>query len=278
MSASEMELSMRRTRINNKWNKYIPTHVIIWCSGDIAYPNTLDKIVWATQNVYANINWIHIEVVGNFNVSKPSEKQYDVLRKIISDITVQHPDIEIKWHKDFQPHTCPWINFNFGELTKFVPIPHANGAKRPLPKVSWSTVENRTKSFIERYWYEYKHFLSQWLKNKIKPEVLVCIARTEWFGKNSGSTWNIMNCWNNDRWDRVSFGLYVESIACAASKLNGKWLWNKQTIWDLSFAWDGKIDMQYIYASSNWPRQINMLNCLWKIYDKNLDPSFTFRI
>jgi 3D (Asp-Asp-Asp) domain-containing protein len=116
MSAVEMKLSMERAWINNRWKKYIPTHIIVWCSWDIAYINSFDKVVWATQNYDANINWIHIEVVWNFNLTKPSEKQYESLRKIISNIESEYKDIEIKAHRDFQQHSCPWKTFDFSKI------------------------------------------------------------------------------------------------------------------------------------------------------------------
>ena len=279
MSAEEMKLSMTRTWIQNRWFKDIPTHMIVWCSGDVVYVNAWDKIVWATFNIDANTNGIHIEVVWNFNQSWfiPTEEQYNTIRRLINDIRYQHPDVELKRHSDFQQKTCPWVNFNMKNLEKFVPIPHANGAKRPLPKIKGNTVEERARSFIEHYWYTRENFNIPWRNHWIKPEVLICIAWAEWFWKNSGSTGNIMNCWNNDRWDRVNFESWTESVECAANKLETWLLKNKQTIWDLSYAWNGKIDMQYTYASSNWPREINVRNCLGLIYNKNITPDFTFR-
>lgn len=273
MSASEMQLSMQRTWINNKWATYIPTHMIIWCSGDIAYVNPRDRVVWATQNADANWNGIHIEVVWNFNVWKPTQAQYNTLKKLIADATAIHPWIIVKWHKDFQPHTCPWNNFDFKQIEPFIPLVHANWAKRPLPKITGNTVNERAKSFIRNYWYDYNEFVIKWLK----PEVLICIARAEWFGKNSGSKNNIMNCGNNNRWDRVDFDNYWNSVDCAAHKLYAWLLRNKQTIGDLSYAGNGTIDMQYIYASNTWPREINIRNCLGIIYNKNITPDFLFR-
>lgn len=274
MSAEEMKLSMQRTWVNNKWWTHIPTHYIVGCSGDIMQINTIDKIVWATLSQDANANGIHIEVVGDFNTAQvPQQSQYDAVTQIIKRIGEKKPWLEIKKHSDFQQKMCPWVNFDMTKISNFVPIPHANGAKRMLPKIKGDTVEARAKSFIGHYWYEYKEFVIKWLK----PEVLICIARAEWFGKNSWSTGNIMNCWNNDRWDRVDFDHYGNSVDCAAHKLYAWLLKNKQTIGDLSYAWNGKIDMQYIYASSNWPREINVRNCLWLIYNKQISPDFTFR-
>lgn len=273
MTAEEMKLSMERTWINNKWNNHIPTHYIIWSDWWFVKVNDTDKIVWATQNYDANVNGIHIEIVGNFNKTEPTNEQYVMTRQLIEWIAEKYPWIEVKLHRDFQPHTCPWKLFDVNEIQKFKPIPHLSWEKRPLPYIEWDTVIARTKNFIKLYWYSYNGFIN----TSIKEEVLVCIAWAEWFWKDSWSTGNIMNCWNNDRWDRVSFNNYKDSVSCAVNRLNWKWLWNKQTIWDLSYRWNWTIDMEYIYASSNSKREINVLNCLWKIYNKNISPSFEFR-
>lgn len=268
---------MYRTRIQNKQWTSIPTHFIVWSDWSFVKVNELDKVVWATLNADANWNGIHIEVVGNFNETNPTDAQYAMVKQIIKWIEAKHPWMEIKWHKDFDNRSCPWKKFDFSKIEPFVPIPHTNWAKRPLPYIKWITVHERATSFARSFWYNYMWFDKIWKQYWIKPEVLLCIAFAEWFGKWSWSTWNIVNCWNNDRWDRVNFESRTNSVVCAADKLKNWLLKNKQTIWDLSYAGNWKIDMQYIYASSTWPREINIRNCLWKIYDTNLSPNFKFR-
>lgn len=278
MSAEEMKLSMQRTWVQNRSWTHIPTHYIVWCSWDIVQVNSIDKIVWATLNNDANANWIHIEVVWDFNSEMvPSKAQYTAVNQIIKRIDEKKQNLAIVKHWDFQRKNCPWKNFDIWKLSNYRPIPHANGAKRPVPAVKWTTVEERASSFISQFWYDYKSFKTIWEASSIKPEVLLCIARAEGFGKDSWSENNIMNAWNNDRWDRISFTDWRDSVKLAASKIL-KWLLkNKQTIWDLSYAWNCKIDCQYIYASSKWPREINVRNCLWKIYNTNVWADFTFR-
>lgn len=273
MTAEQMKLSMFRTWVQNKSWTHIPTHYIVGSDWSFVKVNDIDKIVWTTQNYDANLNWIHIEIVGNFNKTKPTEWQYAMTRQLIEWILDKHPWMVIRWHRDFQNHTCPWANFDFNEITKFIPIPHLSWEKRPLPYINGSNVKERTASFAKAYWYSYDWFINK----SIKEEVLVCIAWAEWFGKDSWSENNIMNCWNNDRWNRVGFDSWTSSVKCAVDRLNWKWLWNKQTIWDLSYRWNWIIDMQFIYASSNSKREINVLNCLGKIYQKNISPSFEFR-
>ena len=278
MSAEKMKLSMQRTRVENRKKKRIPTHYIVWCSWDIAQTNPIETMVWATLSDDANANGIHIEVVGDFNSDMvPTNKQYGAVNQIIKWISEKHPNLPIMKHGDFQKKNCPGVNFEMTKLTNFVPLLHKNGAKRPLPFIKGTTVLERSQSFARANWYKFETFQWPWDTYGIKGEVLLCIAWAEWFGKNSWSENNIMNCWNNDRWDRISFDDARKSVVCAADKLKNWLLKNKLYIGDLSFAGNGKIDMQYIYASSNGPREINVRNCLWKIYNKNIDPDFTFR-
>jgi 3D (Asp-Asp-Asp) domain-containing protein len=116
-----MEKSMTRTRVNNRWLTEIPTHYIIGCEWDWKKVNWLEKIVWAVvvdknntleQVLDANANWIHIELVWSFNQENPTFKQYDSLIQLVKRIKVKYPNIEIKYHSDFQTKSCPWIKFN----------------------------------------------------------------------------------------------------------------------------------------------------------------------
>jgi N-acetyl-anhydromuramyl-L-alanine amidase AmpD len=64
----------------------------------VAYVNARDKVIGATLSTDANLNGIHIEIVGDFNKGKPYEIQYDTVRKLIADIQSQHPDAVVKKH------------------------------------------------------------------------------------------------------------------------------------------------------------------------------------
>lgn len=284
-----MKTSMFHTWVQNRWHKYIPTHFIIDSSWTVLQVNPLDIAVWAIwddkyntheQMIDGNANWIHIELVWDFNQHEPTYKQYNALNNTIKKILDEHPWMVIKNHSDFASKNCPWKYFDLDAYNApFTPIPHLNNDKRPVAKLKSLSEKDRYEEMVKHYGFSPKTFTDVWNKYKIKPEVLFCIAFAEWFGKNvTGSSNNIMNCWNNDRWDRVSFEGYEPSISCAASKLNWKLLWNKQTIWDLSRAGNCWIDCQYIYASSNSKWEINMRNCLGNIYNKNISPKLEFRI
>lgn len=116
MTAEEMKLSMYRTRIQNRSWTVIPTHYIVWSDWSFVKVNELDKVVWGTRNADANWNWIHIEVVWNFNEQTPTQWQYDMVKQLIKRIEEKHPGIQIKWHKDFANRTCPWKNFDFNMI------------------------------------------------------------------------------------------------------------------------------------------------------------------
>lgn len=112
---------MIRTWIQNRWNDHIPAHYIIWYKWDVVQSNPLDDMVWAIRkDKYntekkvddGNMNWIHIEMVGNFNEAPPTEAQYKALNKLINELKLKYDWIEIKYHQDFQSKNCPWIYFN----------------------------------------------------------------------------------------------------------------------------------------------------------------------
>lgn len=155
---------------------------------------------------------------------------------------------------------------------------NSDGRAKPLPKLITknNSVENRTKAFLNIYWHNYDQRKNNaW---NIKPEVLVCIAWADshlWYALKSKN--NIWNVWNNDRWDIKEYETLDQGIRAIRYTLNWTYLKNKQTIWDLSFAWDCKIDCKYVYATSNQNWQNNVTNCLSLIYNKTIEPSFTIK-
>jgi len=117
LTASQMKLSMQRTYIDNRWGKVIPTHFIIDKWGNLERVNPIHKIVWATLNPVANIQWVHIELVWDFNKWHPTQYQYDTLNALISRIENEVGSyLPFKGHGDFQPKNCPGVNFDFSQL------------------------------------------------------------------------------------------------------------------------------------------------------------------
>lgn len=116
MTAEQMKLSMFRTRIQNRSWTIIPVHYIVGTSWDFIKVNEIDRVVGATLNSDANRDWIHIEVVWNFNIDTPNQSQYDMVKQIIKWIKEKYPNIEVKTHWDFQPKNCPWKNFDMNKI------------------------------------------------------------------------------------------------------------------------------------------------------------------
>jgi len=131
LTAKQMKLSMERTYITNRWGSVIPTHYIIDQWGQVEEVNPIKKVVGATIDWYANLHAVHIELVGDFNKSKPTDNQYDALNGLISEIQKDVPNTGIKWHKDFQKKNCPWVNFDWTRVKA-----------KSIPKVGvWDTIQ-----------------------------------------------------------------------------------------------------------------------------------------
>ena len=109
-------MSMFYTRVQNRWFELIPTHYIVGCTGDRVKVNELENIVWWTLNADANRKGIQIEIVGDFNLWVPSEEQYATVKQLVERIREKYPDIEVKWHGDYQSKNCPWKNFDFSKV------------------------------------------------------------------------------------------------------------------------------------------------------------------
>lgn len=116
MDAEEMRMSMFYTWVQNKWFEYIPTHYIVGCNWDFVKVNDLERVVGATLNEEANLKWIHIEIVWDFNKNEPNDSQYRMVNQLIQWILEKYPDMEIKGHKDFQAKNCPWVKFDWSRI------------------------------------------------------------------------------------------------------------------------------------------------------------------
>lgn len=88
---------------------------------------------------------------------------------------------------------------------------------------------------------------------------------------------NIGNVGNTDSGKTRTPATLEQWIAAIFWTLNGRYLWTKQTIWDLSYAGDCKIKCDKVYATSNSNRQTNVLNCLSNIHMEQITSDFEFR-
>ena len=88
---------------------------------------------------------------------------------------------------------------------------------------------------------------------------------------------NLGNVWSFDRGWTYNYKTVEGGIEAIFYTLNNKYLGNKQTIWDLSYAGSCKIDCDKVYATSNENRENNILNTLSNIYQTQIDQNFLFR-
>lgn len=235
MSAEEMKLSMTRTRMQNRNFEAIPTHYIIGCSWDFLKVNELDKVVWATLNDDANWNWIHIEIVGDFNTGNPTDIEYQTLRWLMGEITKKYPWIEIKKHSDFQPKSCPWKNFDMDK---------AIGRKYETFSLSryYSPMPNQTRYYNNKT-YEQDKMMNCWpwdclvtangtqLSNDMKYKTVACdkvhIGRKlflEWIWVvQCNDVWSAINWQDIDMWCWVGMEALDNWSSCPTG--NRKWYW-----------------------------------------------------
>lgn len=153
-----------------------------------------------------------------------------------------------------------------------------DGRSKQLPKIIATWVENRTRVFLRLYWQDYNTWRKYAQKHYIKTEVAMCIAWADthlWYATKTKN--NIGNVGNTDSGRTRTPTTLEQWIEAIFSTLNWKYLWDKQTIWDLSYAWSCKIDCDKVYATSPENRQNNVLNCLSLIYKEQIWPEFQFR-
>lgn len=89
--------------------------------------------------------------------------------------------------------------------------------------------------------------------------------------KTKNNIWNVGNTDSGRTRTPKSLEQWIEAIFAT---LKWKYLGKKQTIGDLSYAWNCKIDCDKVYATSNANRENNVLNTLSNIYREQIWPDF----
>lgn len=140
------------------------------------------------------------------------------------------------------------------------------------------TVPERRDSFLRRYaygayadaalWYDAAEW--QW----VDPLLGICVGFAETWFKNFKTANNIGNVGNNDRGDVVEFVSPLVGARALYSVLNNQYLWWYHTLNELSRF--GNSDW-FIYASSPYNRQRNVMRCLSSIYGYAIPEDFPFR-
>ncbi|USN54387.1 MAG: hypothetical protein H6765_07615 [Candidatus Peribacteria bacterium] len=109
----------------------------------------------------------------------------------------------------------------------------------------------------------------------INPLLGMCIGFAETSFKNFKSENNIGNVGNDDSGNTVEFDTPLAGVAALYATLNNQYLGEYQTLDQLSRY--GNLD-GYIYASSPFNRQKNIMTCLSSIYDTYIPEDFAFRL
>lgn len=157
------------------------------------------------------------------------------------------------------------------------------------PKLDWLSVEERTKEYLVKHWWNnYDQWVDLSKEIWIKTEVAVCIAKSEttlW--KHLATNNSLRNCMNNDRGVRVHAPSFETAFKQLWSRcLNGKYLKNKQDLHQLysnsplSKCYHDSTypHCKYVFASSPYSAPVNVVNCLSNIYDKQMSLDFKFRL
>jgi hypothetical protein len=148
-----------------------------------------------------------------------------------------------------------------------------------IDRMQWLTLEDRAQEFLSLYargafadpalWYK-------WSKNTgINPVMWMCIGFAETSFKNFKTPNNIGNVWNDDRWRTVTFESPLSGVLALFNVFNNQYLKSYNQLDQLSRF--GNED-GFIYASSPYNRQKNIMNCLTSIYGYRVPEDFTFRV
>lgn len=240
-----MKQSMFNHWIQNKGFAIIPTHYIVWYTGDMVKVNDEELIVWAVwkdkyntteQVIEANRKWIHIEIVWDFNISKPSEEQYIQVAKLVIDIQSRHTWIQIRWHKDFASKNCPWVNFDFEYLNRVI-----ERLKQPEYEIYnasryYSPEQNQTAYFRWSYIEDVK--MNCWLNKDWSP--WDCSHTANGHKLQPNEVWYIWACPKEYKGRRIQIdrGYWKQNFYCAdvGSAITAKridiWCWYGQIWYD----------------------------------------------
>lgn len=148
-----------------------------------------------------------------------------------------------------------------------------------LDSMQWETVLERAYAFLRIYakwafsdptlWY-------QWAEDTgINPILGMCIGFAETSFKNFKTPNNIGNVWNDDRWRTVTFDTPALWVRALFNVFNNQYLWDYYLLNQLSRFGN---DEWFIYASSPYNWQKNIMNCLTSIYGYRVPEDFPFRI
>ena len=148
-----------------------------------------------------------------------------------------------------------------------------------IDRMKWETLLERAYAFLRLYaswpfadpWLWYDWARETW----INPILWMCIGFAETSFKNFKTPNNIWNVWNDDRWRTVTFPTPQSWVRALFNVFNNQYLWEYTLLNELSRFGNQE---WFIYASSPYNRQKNIMNCLTSIYGYRVPEDFPFRI
>ncbi len=147
------------------------------------------------------------------------------------------------------------------------------------PEVTGETVAERRDNFLERYatrpWNDATLWNDGAVDSGIDPLFGICIWFAETSFRNFKTTNNIGNVWNDDSGNTVEFESPLGGVKALFSVLNNQYLGDYYTIDELSRFGNKE---WYIYASSPYNRQKNVMNCLTAIHGYKIPEDYPFRM
>lgn len=224
-----------------------------------------------------------IEITDEMTIKKAKQVR-DICLKRIDELKLEHDSLtkrqlELTTEADRLRHLINDAPVKKEEKKEAIYIhQHLN----PLPPVTGSTARERFENLVKYYavWFWPEVFVEVWRRYKIAEELLACIAYAEThIGNDNKSKNNIMNYWNNDRWQKVAFATVLDNVMAAAHWLR-EWTYlsKNRLLWELSnwgraSLWLKPCETKwvYCYATSwvNWRWNVN--DCLTFIHWKNKD-------
>lgn len=148
-----------------------------------------------------------------------------------------------------------------------------------IPKLSGITIDQRREAWLTTYAVGPYRDFALWSdaseSTGINPVFGLCIWFAETSYKHFKTKNNIGNVGNNDRGDTVEYPSPLAGVKALFNVLNNQYLGWYNTINELSRF--GNSD-GYIYASSPYNRQKNVMKCMSAIYGYPIQEDFPFRV
>lgn len=252
----------------------------IWSWMMLLHKHGYVSVVWPLSRILVQQDQ-YIErgqIVGYANQKKsPSGKKWHTLlqRSVWKDGTLTDPllsvDLSIFRQKFILPDTFH-VKYDEDVFARTIDRPAVfpiTGGDMPM----------RVSKFLSTYGVAPFNDVSvrlAWNKGTgIDPYFGICVWRAETSYRNFKSENNIGNVGNNDRWDTVIYETPADGIRAVYNVLNNQYLGHYHTMDQLSRYGN---DDGFIYASSPFNRQKNIMYCLSMLYDYHIPETFPFRI